>query len=187
MGNLTLTQADIENIVAVATKAAIEVYQEQEAKAREKYYSNTLFNAKKLMYNYRNLKKMVGSSVYDGVTTTNEDLQDLLKFMEGHLNYNIEAASIKRSTIKTKVMLEHVDTMLKAYQLQCMQSKDSGTIRRYRIIKMLHLDEKQVSRSKIAEMEKISVSTVSRDADSVYEEIAVLLFGIDGIKLKHNA
>lgn len=59
--------------------------------------------------------------------------------------------------------------------------------RRYRVIYWMYLSEDESKTAEdIAEMENVVVRTVFRDIKTAYEELAVLFFGIDGVRFSEQ-
>ena len=58
---------------------------------------------------------------------------------------------------------------------------------RYRVIYWMYLSEDESKTAEdIAEMENVVVRTVFRDIKTAYEELAVLFFGIDGVRFSEQ-
>ena len=184
---------ELEAIVRLASETAVESYrkelerqQEQDGKARRERHHRVVNSAKMLLKNYRRFKKMTVSSVYGKDTSTNETLVELLELMQGiYHSGELEVVSIKDRVARTELMIEHIDAMLEVYKKDCNRSPESQ--RRYRIIYWMYLSEDESKTAEdIAEMENVVVRTVFRDIKTAYEELAVLFFGIDGVKFSEQ-
>lgn len=82
-------------------------------------------------------------------------------------------------------MIEHIDAMLEVYKKDCNRSPEGQ--RRYRVIYWMYLSEDESKTAEdIAEMENVVVRTVFRDIKTAYEELAVLFFGIDGVRFSEQ-
>ena len=85
----------------------------------------------------------------------------------------------------TELMIEHIDAMLEVYKKDCNRSPEGQ--RRYRVIYWMYLSEDESKTAEdIAEMENVVVRTVFRDIKTAYEELAVLFFGIDGVRFSEQ-
>lgn len=184
---------ELEAIVRLASETAVESYrkelerqQEQDGKARRERHHRVVNSAKMLLKNYRRFKKMTVSSVYGKDTSTNETLVELLELMQGiYRSGELEVVSIKDRVARTELMIEHIDAMLEVYKKDCNRSPEGQ--RRYRVIYWMYLSEDESKTAEdIAEMENVVVRTVFRDIKTAYEELAVLLFGIDGVRFSEQ-
>lgn len=184
---------ELEAIVRLASETAVESYrkelerqQEQDGKARRERHHRVVNSAKMLLKNYRRFKKMTVSSVYGKDTSTNETLVELLELMQGiYRSGELEVVSIKDRVARTELMIEHIDAMLEVYKKDCNRSPEGQ--RRYRVIYWMYLSEDESKTAEdIAEMENVVVRTVFRDIKIAYEELAVLFFGIDGVRFSEQ-
>lgn len=97
----------------------------------------------------------------------------------------LEVVSIKDRVARTELMIEHIDAMLEVYKKDCNRSPEGQ--RRYRVIYWMYLSEDESKTAEdIAEMENVVVRTVFRDIKTAYEELAVLFFGIDGVRFSEQ-
>lgn len=184
---------ELEAIVRLASETAVESYrkelerqQEQDGKARRERHHRVVNSAKMLLKNYRRFKKMTVSSVYGKDTSTNETLVELLELMQGiYRSGELEVVRIKDRVARTELMIEHIDAMLEVYKKDCNRSPEGQ--RRYRVIYWMYLSEDESKTAEdIAEMENVVVRTVFRDIKTAYEELAVLFFGIDGVRFSEQ-
>lgn len=184
---------ELEAIVRLASETAVESYrkelerqQEQDGKARRERHHRVVNSAKMLLKNYRRFKKMTVSSVYGKDTSTNETLVELLELMQGiYRSGELEVVSIKDRVARTELMIEHIDAMLEVYKKDCNRFPEGQ--RRYRVIYWMYLSEDESKTAEdIAEMENVVVRTVFRDIKTAYEELAVLFFGIDGVRFSEQ-
>lgn len=184
---------ELEAIVRLASETAVESYrkelerqQEQDGKARRERHHRVVNSAKMLLKNYRRFKNMTVSSVYGKDTSTNETLVKLLELMQGiYRSGELEVVSIKDRVARTELMIEHIDAMLEVYKKDCNRSPEGQ--RRYRVIYWMYLSEDESKTAEdIAEMENVVVRTVFRDIKTAYEELAVLFFGIDGVRFSEQ-
>lgn len=184
---------ELEAIVRLASETAVESYrkelerqQEQDGKARRERHHRVVNSAKMLLKNYRRFKKMTVSSVYGKDTSTNETLVELMELMQRiYRSGELEVVSIKDRVARTELMIEHIDAMLEVYKKDCNRSPEGQ--RRYRVIYWMYLSEDESKTAEdIAEMENVVVRTVFRDIKTAYEELAVLFFGIDGVRFSEQ-
>ena len=181
---------ELEAVDRLASETAVNAYrkelEQQKETAHLERHRKVINSAKTLLKNYRRFKKMTVSSVYGKDTSTNETLVELLELMQGiYHSGELEVVSIKDRVARTELMIEHIDAMLDVYKKDCNRSPESQ--RRYRIIYWMYLSEDESKTAEdIAEMENVVVRTVFRDIKTAYEELAVLFFGIDGVKFSEQ-
>lgn len=178
-----IDEAQLEKICQTAANEGVKAYREEHEKAEKERQSRVLNSAKILVKNYRRFKKMCESSVYDSETVNEESLSEILELMSGKFRCKeFEVMSIKDKVVRTRMIMDHVDTMLKVYESQCNTSAEPEDARQFRIIKGLYLDEKPLSAQDLSEIEAITISTVYRDAKKAFRNLAILFFGIDGVR-----
>ncbi len=183
-----IDEEQLESICSTAAKAGIEAYRLEVVREQKERHARVLNSAKALITNYRRFKALCQKSVYDLETTNNEyQLKDIIMLMSGKMReQDYEILSIKEKVVRTKIIMDHVDTMLAVYKKQCELSSDPEEARRYRIINAVYLSETPQRIGDVAEAENITVSTAYRDCDKAYRRLAVLFFGIDGVDFKKN-
>ena len=179
-----LTEEQIGNIAAIAAKEGIESYKEEHRRSEKERASKVKNSAKLLVTNYRRFKAMCSNATYSQNTVSDDELSEVIELMQGyHRNSEFEILSIKDKVVRTKMIMDHVDTMLEVFRKQCEAAIDPEESRRYRVIEGLYLLPEPKSIRDIAEEEAITTSTVYRDCDKAYKRLAILLFGIDGLRI----
>ncbi len=174
-------QSILEIVSGVAAERAIEVFHIEKEKEYEERVKKCRNSAKLLIVNYKRLKKMEFTSVYDADTVTNETLEQLFDSLLGRVklaDFDLTSTDINR--IKTGMLMNHVDVQIENYKHECELSKNNDFARRYRIIEMMYLREDALSAEEAAEIELIDKSNVYRTLEKAYDDLAVLFFGIDG-------
>lgn len=165
---------------------------------KQKMYDARKYNTELLLKNYRNFKKHISDSVY-----SSEQVKKLAKEKE---EYKIDfdepmddtyIKSILKSKMTTGILLEQIDIFLNYYQIRCKNSKREEIRRRGRVIELLYIKdledeemisagiEKAITFEDIADMLYISTKTVNRDRKAAIKELSVLLFGIEGLRIKN--
>ena len=86
---------------------------------------------------------------------------------------------------KTKLMLEHVDTMLAAYKELCQASSDPAYSRRWSCLFLRYIDSAKKSVESIAVSLHIDKRTFYRDISQAMKDLAVLLFGVEVMNTAH--
>ena len=77
--------------------------------------------------------------------------------------------------------MNHVDVKLEEYKKECRRSRIIDVQRRYRVIEMLYIREDRMSVEEVAEAEECDKSTIYRTLEKAYDDLTVLMFGIDGV------
>lgn len=94
--------------------------------------------------------------------------------------------AISRTKVRTLVIIRHINRVIKYYDIIC-KAEGGNKKRRCDIIKSLYIDPVKndiiPTYDEVGEKLDISGKTVSRDVWRAIEELSILLFGIDGIKL----
>ena len=177
-----LSENQISKIAAIAADEGVRSYKEEHQRTEKERQNRIQNNAKILIKNYRRFKGLCEQSVYEIDDADDPDLKDILEMMQGKSNKSYEIVSIKDRVVRTKIIMDHVDTMIGVYKKQCEVSTDPEELRRYRVIEGLYLAEEPKSVRDIAEEESITTSTVYRDAEKAFRKLAILFFGIDGVR-----
>ena len=88
-------------------------------------------------------------------------------------------SSIKSAAVKTRIIVEHVKTVLKAYQEYCEAIGTDITLRRYGAVYGLYISPKPMTKEEVAKKWFVDGRTVQRDLVIAEQEISSLMFGID--------
>ena len=84
---------------------------------------------------------------------------------------------------RTEIILTHIERIINFYIFESEQSKNDEKIRKAHILNDLYVEGKYKPKiNAMSEKYHISERQIRRDANSAIEEIAVLMFGIDGIR-----
>lgn len=179
----------IEKGVAAGVKAATDRIEEERKKERKSRYDRRLHNTRLLLKNYRVLKHHALEAVHTGTRANeiiNENAVDILDDMDrlglGTVDDRLYIESIKRSQQRTRIIIEHIDEMLRYWRIDCEQSGKEEALRRYRIIRDTYIDDVQMTAEELAQREHIEKRTVYKDIKAAMRPLSALIFGIDGIK-----
>ena len=178
----------MEEIIELATKTAISVYdQQKKAEVKEKH-DRRLRSTKMLLENYRSFSSYndnAVSNLYDALKI-DEDIYSVLELMEGRerISSDVKIDSIEKGVLRTKIMMAHVDAMLEIYKRNCETSPYPEEMRRYRVIYGMYLGEEEKRAEQIAEEECCDIATVYRDKKNAILKLTALIFGIDGILVR---
>jgi len=164
------------------TNFVIDRLRTEEATMAKAKYAKKKASTKLLMRNYRSLADHCESAIYDtesvdqGGGYTLADILDSL-----HANASLEIESIRKSAVRTRIIMDHIDIMLDLYKIYCDRSLKEEDARRYRVIYYLYLSEDPRTHAELAEDEHVDKSTIYRDVEVAIERLTALIFGIDGL------
>ena len=176
----------IEKSVAAGVKAAADRMEEERRKARKGRYDRRLHNTRLLMKNYRALKHHALGAVHTGAQANEkieENAVDILEELDDErVDDRLYIESIKRSKQRTRIIIEHIDEMLRYWKIDCEQSGKEEALRRYRIVFATYIGDDQIAAEDLARREHIEKRTVYKDIKAAMRPLSALIFGIDGIK-----
>jgi len=177
-----IKQAAEVGAAAGAEKAA-SVIESEHRRLRSERFDKQYANTRLLLQHYRSLNAHYSNAVWEKEEDTAVDFINLMELMnsEGYSD-TVVVDTIKKSSEKTKVIMQHVNKMLTIYKKQCERSTYAEDMRHWRVIKALYLSPTRVTADKVAEQEKINRRTVYKDVDAAVEVLTMLLFGIDGVE-----
>lgn len=176
----------IEKGVTAGVKAAVDHMEEERRKARKGRYDRRLHNTRLLFKNYRALKHHALGAVHTGAQANErieENAVDILEELDDErVDDRLYIESIKRSQQRTRIIIEHIDEMLRYWLIDCEQSGKEEVLRRYRIIVGTYISDDQMTAEELAQREHIEKRTVYKDIKAAMRPLSALIFGIDGIK-----
>lgn len=179
----------IEKGVAAGVKAATDRIEEERKKERKGRYDRRLHNTRLLLKNYRVLKHHALDAVHTGARANeviSENAVDILDDLESmgfrKVDDRLYIESIKRSQQRTRIIIEHIDEMLRYWRIDCEQSGREEALRRYRIVFATYIGDDQIAAEDLARREHIEKRTVYKDIKAAMRPLSALIFGIDGIK-----
>ena len=176
----------IEKGVAAGAKAAADRMEEERKKDRKGRYDRRLHNTRLLLKSYRVLKHHALGAVHTGAQANEkieENAVDILEELDDErVDDRLYIESIKRSQQRTRIIIEHIDEMLRYWRIDCEQSGKEEALRRYRIIMDTYISDEQMTAEALAQREHIEKRTVYKDIKAAMRPLSALIFGIDGIK-----
>ena len=139
-----------------------------------------LHNIKKLLENYRQLKKHAETAVYSSMQKEVEELLNEI-WDQNYRRTEQIVFSIKTSATKTRIILAHVDAALEQYRLYCYASPDRLLRDRFDSLSARYIDDDEKSVNQIARDLHVDRRTVQRYIKKALNEVSAFMFGIDGI------
>lgn len=175
-----------DEAVKIGIREGIKFIKEQEYYKTKKRYDRRLRNTRLLLKHYRSLK--VHNRIADSSTNKiyEQNAIDALDDIEAIDDEEQYIQALSRTKIRTLIIVGHINKAMKYYEAIC---KSEGEVkeRRYRIIKYMYIDpvkdDVAPTYEETAEHFKLNTRTVGRDIRNAIEDLSILFFGIDGIKL----
>lgn len=158
----------IDNTIQKAVKEAIKEYKKIE---KEEQKQRVLHNTKLLMKHYNSLKAHSINAIYK--------LEDIEEDIEEYDNDDkAYILSIRRSRIRTLIMVSHIDMALEELKKKKLED---GTYEQYRALHMFYI-EKMTYEDIQVEL-NCSKNTPLRWINAAVKDLSILIFGIDGLKI----
>ena len=111
-------------IGAEETAKAVEA---ERKKVKKQEYDSRFHNTKLLLRHYRSLNEHYKHAIYDTTSAVDESesFTEIMRLMRRNVSdENIYIESIKKSQLRTKVIMTHVNKMLDIYRIMCEKSAD---------------------------------------------------------------
>ena len=171
-----LTKAAAQ-IAADITIKTIEEQRQADAKAIK---DRRIHNTKLLLRKYRLFNEHVGSATFK---ESQINLAMAIDFSQQMYDPNNRAdqvvEGILNSTKKTKIILSHINSMLRIYEIYCNDSNSDQMLRRYDSLFGKYIADERVSYEDLAEKWNVDIRTIRRDIHAAENDFSVLLFGVD--------
>lgn len=181
---ITLSKEELQELMEKAAiagaKAGIDRYEAELKDRQKKYRDKRYHNTKLLLRNYRMLQINAENSVF-GRSQMEESAADILDNMMNMYNDEVIVESIKTSATRTAIIVSHVKTMIRMYQICCEQSGNEIDKRRYDIIYGLYISDPKITRKELMNKWNISSDTTYTDEKIAIERLSALIFGVDGL------
>jgi len=159
---------------------------ERQKATRDKQMQNA---TKVLMKKYRDFKVMADKTLVDAASVEEEsDDVNLIEAIESLMQYGVDKRELdivsnQKRVYRTRSLMAHVDVMLEAYRIRCAKALNQDEQRRYRVIYALYISDEPKSAADVAEEEHIGMTTVYDTVNKAINDLSILIFGVDGIKL----
>ena len=165
----------------IGAKTALETFNKERLKEENRRSDQRYQNTKLLLENYRDLKAYSKNAVYSAYHS--EDVIKVLDLMwDPHNKIEVTIESIKKSAVKTQIIMAHINSMLKVYEDISNTSPNPTEIRKYNILIDRYIGDDIITIEKIADKYSIDVRTAFRDLSEAITRMGKLLFGIDMMK-----
>lgn len=181
-----LTQEQIDQISAIAGKAAVNTFRMEQIKAekKQKKEADKVNKTKNMLNSYRRIKSTLSN---EENFTEEEQIEFRWKFIQDLMG------SVKETVVRSERVINDterrrqenlhciylIEKAVEMYREECEKSGNEEAKRRYRELSMMYLEEKEYTVQEISQIEKISDKTIYKDLGIACKIIAVYLFGFD--------
>lgn len=182
---LNIIQNSITAGVNEGVKRAMIEYDRNKKNSSKIKYDKRLRNTGLLLKNYRNFKEHCKNAIYEDLEAIKiKKDSDVIEIFDKIYNTENDATiveSILKSKERTLIIIKHIDYCISFYEHKASKSDNKEFQRRVEVLKKLYIDEEEKNFEEIADELFISTKTVNRDRKKATEDLAPLVFGVDGI------
>lgn len=165
----------------IGAETAIAYLEKTKKETAKHKHDRRLRNTKLLLRNYNNFKEHCKNAIY---TSDQINAVEILDEYDNIDDETLYINSIKKTQARTLIILKHIDRMLEFYEWSVNRNNDENAIRRFKAMKLFYMIDKKLTYDEIAENLHVSERTIFRDIKQAVEELSVLIFGVDGLKLE---
>lgn len=181
---LDFIQKLVSEGVSMGIRQGLEQAKNEENLKEKITYDIKLKNTRLLLKNYRKFVSFCEQATVSEKELESATVEDILDklYCSAYDEVTI-VQSILVSKKRTEIILTHIEKIINFYIFDSENSKNNEKNRRAHVLEDLYIKgKKQPRTSEIAKKYCISERQVNRDKNVAIEEIAVLMFGIDGIR-----
>lgn len=165
MQNSDETQQDMTEAIRIAVRRAFAEVRIEEKRAEKK---KTLYNTRRLMESYIDLKKYINNAI-----TEEEVTEAAYSVLKGE---NAKLKSVKEAKMVTAMMIINIDRALTELEAE---SRKEGTLYKYEAFRMHYIDG--LTFEEIADQLDCGKNSPSNWCKAILKKMSVKLFGINGI------
>lgn len=166
MQNSDETQQDMTEAIRIAVRKAFAEVKIEEKRAEKK---KTLYNTRRLMESYIDLKKYINNAI----TEEEEVTEAAYSVLKGE---NAKLKSVKEAKMVTAMMIINIDRALTELETE---SRKEGTLYKYEAFRMHYIDG--LTFEEIADQLDCGKNSPSNWCKAILKKMSVKLFGINGI------
>lgn len=148
-------------------------------------YDKRLRNTALLLRNYRNFKEHCKNAIYEELETIKDkEDADVIEIFDKIYDTDNDTAIVKsilKAKERTLIIIKHIDNCINFYEYKASTSKNKEFQRRVKVLRKLYIDDEEKSFEEIAEELFVSTKTVNRDKKQIIQDLAPLVFGVDGV------
>jgi hypothetical protein len=168
-----------QEIAKIAGRAAAQEMNRLQDRRKQEMRDARFQNVKLLMKNYRDF-----NATCENAVTRVQDSDECIDFealMNPLKDPDEFVESIKRSAVHTKIMVEHVNAMLRVYKHIVTSCGSPEDLRKFDTLYYLYVADEPLNMDEIAALHHVDVRTSWRDLDAAHERAAALLFGANWV------
>jgi len=164
----------------IGSQVAADTLREEYSKQEKQRKDRKLHNVRLLLSHYQDFMDHTSEAVYSSAQIEDDDLLESIMTMK-NVDDEVIVESILRTNRRTQVMLAHIDKAIHTFQIW---ANDSGRReqRQLKVIEDYYMRSPRKSMKELAEEHGVSKATIHSDIKDAEERLAVLLFGMDGLK-----
>lgn len=183
---MSYSETDIKSMIELAARVGAEsalLTVEEKGKIDSKTRHNRkLKNTRLLLDKYRMFNEHIDNATYKVDQIKSAEAVDWINEMYDPRNRADQVVeSIKNSAIKTRIMVAHINKMIKIYEIYCNVDDLPKMKRRFQAFYGRYISEKRVRYEKVAEEWNVDVRTIQMDVNEAVNEFSALLFGVDWV------
>lgn len=147
-------------------------------KRKKTAHDRKLYNTRLLLENYPLLHSHCKRSIDSLKNIKNKNIAEILDELDVS-NQEINIESIKRSSLRTYVIINHIDEMLDLFKIYC---EKTNNLRKYNVAVKYYFEGKTTDEI-VKEFEPNAPTrrTIQRDLNFAVGKLSSLIFGIDGL------
>lgn len=166
---IEISKREAERDIELIKQITKSVLKELDKKNKKEVYHNT----KVLMENYNDLKKHIENAAYDIEGLKKEDIVEVKNINQEEMYIY----SIRKSKVRTLIMLNNIDTALNILKNEYKKEE----YKKYEAFVLFYI--KDLTYKEISDKTYCSESTVKRYIKEILNKLAILLFGLDALKI----
>lgn len=187
---MNYSEAELKVVIKIAAeigaKSALLAIQEREKAIQKVRKDRKLHNTRMLLEKYRIFNEHIDNATYKkaqiDTASAVEWLNNVyLPMYDPNNKADQIVESIRNSALKTKILVEHINKMVKVYEIYCSLDESPKLLRRYEAFYGRYISQERLSYETVAEKWNVDVRTIQRDVNDAISDFSSLLFGIDFI------
>lgn len=169
----------IEIGVQAGVREALDRLGREKEERRKGRYDRRLRNTDLLLKNYKTFIAHCNAAIYTSKQLAANNAIDILDEIEDS-DEEVYVQSIMRTKERTAIIVKHIKKVLDYYRY--ISRRELELERRCNVVFGIYIDRKTYRQ--LAEEFYCSTKTIERDRKEAIEELSVLIFGVDGLKLE---
>lgn len=170
----------LQKVSETAAKATLQALEDKKKADVKAVLDRKLHNTRMLLNKYRLLNEHIDNATFKKAQIDTAEAIDWINEMYDPKNKaDAIVASIKNSALKTRIMVAHINKMLRIYEIYCRADNSPKMLRRYQAFYGRYIADDRVRYETVAEEWGVDVRTIQSDVKDAVKDFSSLLFGID--------